>query len=286
MALRAARRAGPLFTNQPLASCLELIFLKDNTPSSRRISQVSTAQEIYGACVLERLPIVQQPAPDWEAEYKDWARQRREGLDLFKKYPQPEGKKQSRGTDNPEDDFKPVPSVTKADQSGNAATMKRQLASKLVLLVKQQSVAGSSSSGWTFPHARHESGETIRATAERALRECIGVSQVYFIGNAPMAHLPLESSTSGSSSGSSSSSEEAKAAESSSNSSTTGSITTSSSSSPSGPSMFFHLAQVVNDPWEVVLKDGVASDHAWVSPEELPQYIKDARLLDLAKNML
>ena len=56
--------------------------------------------------------------------------------------------------------------------------MKRQLASKLVLVVKQQSVARGSSSGWTFPHARHESGETMRATAERALRECIGVSQV------------------------------------------------------------------------------------------------------------
>ena len=75
--------------------------------------------------------------------------------------------------------------------------MKRRLADKLVLLVRAQhdalSAAGagaardssSSSSrqaGWTFPHASYRAGETIRQTAERALREAIGQSQVCLRG--------------------------------------------------------------------------------------------------------
>lgn len=50
--------------------------------------------------------------------------------------------------------------------------------------------------------------------------------------------------------------------------------------------LFFHLATVVNDPWEVFVSDAVAADHAWVSRDELPQYIKDERLLALAHKML
>ena len=50
--------------------------------------------------------------------------------------------------------------------------------------------------------------------------------------------------------------------------------------------VFFHLATVVNDPWDVTLSDAVASDYAWVSKDELEQYIQDDRLLALAHKML
>jgi hypothetical protein len=43
---------------------------------------------------------------------------------------------------------------------------------------------------------------------------------------------------------------------------------------------------VVNDPWDVQLADGVASDFAWVAKEELEQYITDQQLLQLAHKML
>jgi len=74
--------------------------------------------------------------------------------------------------------------------------MKRRLPAKLVLLVKARhnaltttaaaaaAAAGGSPSGaavsssWTFPHTRHQPGETIRQAAERALKEAIGPSQV------------------------------------------------------------------------------------------------------------
>lgn len=54
---------------------------------------------------------------------------------------------------------------------------------------------------------------------------------------------------------------------------------------PSGR-VFFHLAQVVNDPWDVQLADGVVRDFAWVAKEELEQYITDQQLLQLAHKML
>lgn len=46
------------------------------------------------------------------------------------------------------------------------------------------------------------------------------------------------------------------------------------------------VPQVVNDPWEVQLLDGMASDFAWVTKEELDQYITDTQLLQLARKML
>jgi hypothetical protein len=51
--------------------------------------------------------------------------------------------------------------------------------------------------------------------------------------------------------------------------------------------VFFHLAQVVNDPWDVAIQDGAgASEFAWVGKEELGQYLKDDALLALAHKML
>jgi hypothetical protein len=65
--------------------------------------------------------------------------------------------------------------------------------------------------------------------------------------------------------------------------------TSSNSSSNARPHarVFFHLAQVVNDPWDVAIQDGVAaSEFAWVGKEELGQYLKDDALLALAHKML
>jgi hypothetical protein len=103
------------------------------------------------------------------------------------------------------------------------------------------------------------------------------VFQVYFVGNAPMAHLDLTSSSSSSSAGSPLPSAE-DAAKTSSN----------SSSNVRPPArVFFHLAQVVNDPWDVAIQDGAAaSEFAWVGKEELGLYLKDDALLALAHKML
>lgn len=44
--------------------------------------------------------------------------------------------------------------------------------------------------------------------------------------------------------------------------------------------------QVVNDPWDVLIKEDVAEDHAWVTKEELGNYLADQNLLALAHRML
>lgn len=123
---------------------------------------------------------------------------------------------------------------------------------------------------------------------------CILSVQVYFVGNAPMAHLDIHSSTGAASSSSNSEattsagSSSTSAAEHTADTTTTGSSSSNSGSGAEVPSgrMFFHLAQVVNDPWDVQLTDGAASDFAWVAKEELGTYIKDLQLLKLARKML
>ncbi|KAF6262610.1 hypothetical protein COO60DRAFT_1635775 [Scenedesmus sp. NREL 46B-D3] len=217
---------------------------------------------------------------------------------LIKQYPLLD-KKQKLHDESQQGELKLAPAVTKADEAGAASTMKRRLTDKLVLLVRahmqqqhqaakqqQQLLQQQASQCGRSPTTAHKAGESIREAAERALKEAIGPSQgqVYFVGNAPMAHLDLSSSSSSSSSNSSTDSTgsapppPADAAISSSS---------SSSSSRRPPArVFFHLAQVVNDPWDVSLQDSAGIEFAWVGKEELGQYLKDEALLALARKML
>jgi len=148
--------------------------------------------------------------------------------------------------------------------------MKRRLRDKLVLLVK----GGGGSGGWRFPAAEHREGETIRATAERALRQAVGLPPLFFVGNAPMAHLEEEG-------GEGADAGRRRAGE-------------------TRATTFFHLAQVLNDPWNVELARGAGGggggaaggsgavvDHAWVAPDELEKYLGGStRLLELARRMV
>jgi ADP-ribose pyrophosphatase YjhB (NUDIX family) len=163
--------------------------------------------------------------------------------------------------------------------------MRRRLADKLVLIVRGP--AGSALAGpgrdeaWTFPTAAHKAGESIRQTAERALKHAIGPSQVYFIGNAPMAHLTLTHGPGGDSGQQEEGSVVQPAA--------AAAAAAAAAHSPAAGHIFFHLAQVVNDPWEVTSAAGgagAAAEHAWVAPDELGQFLSDERLLSLARAML
>lgn len=120
--------------------------------------------------------------------------------------------------------------------------------------------------------------------------------QVYFIGNAPMAHLNVcNSSSSSSAAGQTDVAHNAAAGSpggsgdphlGSNSSSSSGTGKAKPSDKPSAHTVFFHLAQVVNDPWEVFLEDQVAEEFAWVAKDELEQYIRDPQLLKLAHKML
>uniref|UniRef100_A0A383V7P6 Large ribosomal subunit protein mL46 N-terminal domain-containing protein n=1 Tax=Tetradesmus obliquus TaxID=3088 RepID=A0A383V7P6_TETOB len=263
---------------------------------------------IFAACVLERLPVVKSPPPAWEAEYKAWTQLRQMNEQLIKQYPALD-KKQKTRDDSEQGELKLVPTVTKADESGAASTMKRRLADKLVLLVKARNPAAAAAAAaaagsvsgaaaataaaaegqavWTFPTAEHKAGESIKEAAERALKEAIGPSQVYFVGNSPMAHLDLRSTSSSSSSSSSSSAAGSPSASTADAAPSSNGSSSSNSSKRPAARVFFHLAQVVNDPWEVSLQESSsASELAWVGKEELGQYLQDEALLALARKML
>ncbi|KXZ44289.1 hypothetical protein GPECTOR_70g520 [Gonium pectorale] len=167
--------------------------------------------------------------------------------------------------------FVPVPTVTGADARGDLRSMRRCLTDSLYLLVRNAAAAtaatggrtgataaggksgaaasGDAGGGWGFPTAAHTGEESISDTAHRALFSSLSRSHpVYFIGNAPMAHLPAR---------------------------------------PKG-NTFFLLAQAVDDPWDTKVATAGAQEYAWLTKQELLTggYLTDARLRELVSKML
>jgi ADP-ribose pyrophosphatase YjhB (NUDIX family) len=183
--------------------------------------------------------------------------------------------------------------------------MKRALRDKLLLLVKQRQPAGSAGPSWAFPHTQPEAGESVRAAAERALGQAIGPSSVYFIGNAPMAHLPLESGDQGTVFFMLAQARQAGCwcerlrlrawqLRCAAGPQGVGRTTLPHTRAPPrrGPTPVpcprrpAGRMQVVNDPWDVQLRDSFATEHAWVTKAELGDFVQDKRLLELAQRML
>mmetsp|Transcript_38496 Transcript_38496/g.85718 ORF Transcript_38496/g.85718 Transcript_38496/m.85718 type:complete len:274 (-) Transcript_38496:31-852(-) len=233
-------------------------------PSTSAPSSPSLANEqpIYAACVLERLPVVMPTPPDQDLADEAWLRQRNIAARVYKEYPQKV--KQSAGTGGdsatsapkPDDKdlrpFSPAPLRTPADESGDIRTMRRALDRHLYLLVRTHQAAGSSApSPWSFPmvQVNRGGGESLSDAGKRAAYGAVGRAHpLYFVGNAPMAHLPLL---------------------------------------PAGGSVFFMLAQVVGEPWSMKLVPGTgAADHAWVTREEIGGLVNDPRLQELVSRML
>jgi len=232
--------------------------------------------------VLERLPVVMPPPPAWEAEYHQFMTARKLARGHLRQLPEVLAERRSgaaqtsaelvgaadpppaggdaagaaagAGAEPPAGDAEPAAgsaaaaaaaaAETAADRSGDRRTMKRALTSRVFLLLRD------AEGRWGFPAAPAAPGETIRQTAERALRAGLGPrAPAYMIGNAPMGH----------------------------------------HAPPGGDApTFFMLAQVLLDPWEVALAEGGGyTDHAWVTREELPAYLgDDAALAALAQAML
>ncbi|XP_060116299.1 large ribosomal subunit protein mL46 [Heteronotia binoei] len=79
--------------------------------------------------------------------------------------------------------FSPAPRITDADKDGDRTSLNRKLDQNLLLLVKQK--VGDQEI-WLLPQAEWQDGETLRATAERALVELSGRHwEAKFLGNAP-----------------------------------------------------------------------------------------------------
>ncbi|KAK6045184.1 hypothetical protein COOONC_17311 [Cooperia oncophora] len=66
-------------------------------------------------------------------------------------------------------------------------SLERMLDRKLLLIVRQRFGQENYKSPWILPQLKHESGETLRETAERCLRQVANDIKASFYGNAPFA---------------------------------------------------------------------------------------------------
>lgn len=81
--------------------------------------------------------------------------------------------------------FTPAPLTTPADEAGDTKSLSRALAKRLYLVVRR-----TPGGGWAFPQRLTGDGETMRQSAEKALRAVLGPApSVHFYGNAPCSHL-------------------------------------------------------------------------------------------------
>ena len=86
--------------------------------------------------------------------------------------------------------FEPAPTRTKADEENDLRSPQRELSRPLRLVVEMKWPRGEGDVEWVWdlPTTKWREGETLRETAERALREICGDGlKVQVLGNAPFA---------------------------------------------------------------------------------------------------
>jgi large subunit ribosomal protein L46 len=86
--------------------------------------------------------------------------------------------------------------VFKLTAQASSQDIQQIMRSKSPLAVRKSlAFCSSGDSSWQFPQAESSAGETMRQTAERALKETIQEGpKTYFVGNAPMGHVDQNSS--------------------------------------------------------------------------------------------
>ncbi|KAK2454185.1 39S ribosomal protein L46, mitochondrial [Trifolium repens] len=154
----------------------------------------STSSEKMVASVLfERLPVVipkidpivyafQEFSFRWRQQYQ--RRYPDEFLD----------RSDARGKGDYQIDYVPAPRITEADKNKDLRSLQRALDRRLYLLLYGNAYgAPDGKPVWHFPEKVYESEETMRKCAESALKSVIGdLSNTYFVGNAPMAHMVVQ----------------------------------------------------------------------------------------------
>lgn len=208
--------------------------------------------------MLERLPVVMPDPPAWETEYKQWIMQLKLERGHLRQLPEVLTERKSQasqatvammeGADGRAAAVggKAFRPVPRVTAADNRGDRKTM---KRQLDKRVFLVCRNQQGTWEFPATANQQNESIRQTAERALTESLGKqAPIFFIGNAPMAHWQ---------------------------------------SQQKNATTFFMLAQALLDPWNVnIQQDSDYTDFAWVTKEEIPEYIKDEDLAQLVDSML
>ncbi len=175
-----------------------------NTPnypfSTSQSSQPSAEKKIYGSILLERLPVVAPPRPQWFVEYRQWQMQDKQEDGHHKEFSGEFERLRTGGDVQLVGDMEGDPTTHKdmieAAENDNLMSPWRRLDRRIFFLCKLRSgsAGADGSSAWTFPAVEHSSGETIRQTAERALNMTVDRERVkvYVLGNSPACHWETE----------------------------------------------------------------------------------------------
>lgn len=204
-------------------------------------SSSSSPENIVASVLFERLPVVipkidpvvyafQEFSFRWRQQYR-----RRYPDELL-------DKSNARGKGDYQIDYVPAPRITEADKQNDRKSLQRALDRRLYLLIYGNSYGSPTGNPvWHFPEKVYESEETLRKCAESALKSVLGdLSHTYFVGNAPMGHIAMESSEN---------------------------VTTS----PSFKQFFFKSQVIATNK----LKIGKCEDFVWVTKDELMEYFPE-----------
>eukprot|EP01018_Ginkgo_biloba_P018652 Gb_35299 [translate_table: standard] len=253
---------------QRLSSSLQSLHLQSRLRSgvstARRI-KLSTASEIkqeekdeineklVAAVLFERLPVILpkvHPAISTFREFSfQWQQQyRRQYPDEFLE------KSIAKGKDDHRIDFVPSPRITDADKINDKRSLQRALDRRLYLLLHGTPYGASKEKPiWHFPEKLYTNEETMRKCAESALKSVIGgLSDVYFVGNAPCGHLVVKSTQSG-------------------------------NDIPPYLKQFFFKSQVIGSGKYTISK---CDDYVWVTKDELLEYFEPEQRPFLQKMLL
>ncbi|XP_062010698.1 uncharacterized protein LOC133727083 [Rosa rugosa] len=208
---------------------------------SRGFSTSSSPEKIVASVLFERLPVVipkidpivyafQEFSFRWRQQYR-----RRYPDELL-------DKSNARGKGDYQIDYVPAPRITEADKQNDRKSLQRALDRRLYLLIYGNTHGSPNGKPvWHFPEKVYESEETLRKCAESALLSVLGdLSHTYFVGNAPMGHIAMESSV-------------------------------NVTDSPSFRQFFFKSQVIATNK----LKIGKCEDFVWVTKDELMEYFPE-----------
>lgn len=162
----------------------------------RLLSSIATGAEasklpILVACILERLPILMPSPPQWEVEHHVFLRDDALKHGLMKDYEETSPSQEAKTSSNDNATIKKFIPVSEIDRLP-ISSMRRELSERLFLMVKSPNEAR-----WRFPSVEiKKDEETLRDAGERALSAAMRREKpVFFIGNAPIGHLPSAEAT-------------------------------------------------------------------------------------------
>lgn len=253
----AAQPAGPceaavsqwLRSNVAAASQAQGLSTTATLLSDAASSSGSPQLPVLAACILERIPVVVRPDPEYEVEYRSWANEhnnqhRKAYTGEFAEI------KKAADVDVEVEDYDRYTAEIEQAENPDWRSPWRRLDQRIFMLVKLKGAAQQQQAGagdaWAFPTVEHQEGESIRAAAERALSSAVEEgAQIHFLGNGPAGHFVTPQGT-----------------------------------------LFFLRAQLIKGDVALSKAGPMYADMALAAKDELPQFISDPQLQKLLQEML